>query len=222
MVTGWGVDPERLDVVHNGVPPLDAPLPPAEEARRRLGLAGDFVVSSVGRLIPLKRLDLLIRAVAALRADTPEVRLLLVGSGPCEARLRALAAALEIADRVRFTGRLHHRDVLLHLRASHVFALVSTHEGFSHVLLEAMQAGVPVLATDVEGNREVLEDGRSGRLLGEAGVAIVAEALRELWGDRGERTRLAAAGERRARESWPVMLERTLDAFARTLAEVRR
>jgi glycosyltransferase involved in cell wall biosynthesis len=217
IVQGWGVKPDRLHLVPNGVPPLDAPLPSAEEARRRLGLADAFVVTSVGRMIPLKRFDLLIQALVALRFDVPEAHLVLVGSGPCEGRLRAQAAEAGITERVLFTGRLPHADVMLHLRASHVFALVSTHEGFSHVLLEAMQAGVPVLATDVGGNREVVEDGGCGRLLGEASAAAAAAALRELWRSPAERARLTAEGERRARESWPAMLDGTLRAFARTL-----
>jgi glycosyltransferase involved in cell wall biosynthesis len=221
LVAGWGVDLQRLDVVRNGVPPPAAPLPAADEVRRGLGLAGDFVVSSVGRLIPLKRFDLLIRAVAHLRPQMPDLRLVLVGSGPCETRLRALAADLGVADRVRFTGRLAHADVLRHLRASHVFTLVSTHEGFSHVLLEAMQAGVPVVATDVGGNREVVEDGRAGRLLSTADVPALAQAIRDLRDDPGQCARLAEAGQQRARESWPAMLDGTLRAFERTLAEPR-
>jgi glycosyltransferase involved in cell wall biosynthesis len=146
----------------------------------------------------------------------------LVGSGPCAPRLRALAGDLGVADRVRFTGRLDHADVQLHLRASHIFALVSTHEGFSHVLLEAMQAGVPVLATDVGGNRELVEDGRTGRLLRTADVSELAHLLRELRDDHGQRARLAEAGQRRAHQGWPAMLEGTLRAFERALAEPRR
>ncbi|HVR71260.1 MAG TPA: glycosyltransferase family 4 protein [Vicinamibacteria bacterium] len=219
MVLDWGVEPERLHVVQNGVPPPAHPLPSAEQARQRLGLAGDFVVTSIGRLIPLKRFDLLIRALAALRGEVPQARLVLVGSGPCESALRALASESGLAERVRFAGRLPHAEVVHHLRASHVFALVSTHEGFSHVLLEAMQAGVPVVATDVGGNREVVEDGRCGRLLEEASPAAVAAALGDLWRSAVLRARLATEGERRARESWPAMLEGTLRAFAHVLAD---
>jgi glycosyltransferase involved in cell wall biosynthesis len=222
IVAGWGVKADRLHVVHNAVPPLDAPLPAADEARRRLGLAGDFVVTSVGRLIPLKRFALLIEALAQLRPELPEARLVLVGSGPCEHALRARAANLGVADRVHFAGRLPPDEVRLQLRASDVFALVSTHEGFSHVLLEAMQAGVPVLATDVGGNREALEDGRCGGLLRKATGAAIAEALWGLAGRPAERARLAAEGERRARESWPAMLEGTLQAIEQALPGGRR
>jgi glycosyltransferase involved in cell wall biosynthesis len=218
IVESWGVDRGRLYTVPNGVPPLETALRPPEEERQRLGLAGDFVVASVGRLIPLKRFDLLIEALARLVPAVPEARLVLVGSGPCESRLRARAAALGVGDRVRFAGRLPHAEVLRHLRASHVFALVSTHEGFSHVMLEAMQAGVAVLAADVGGNREVADDGRCARLLGEATPDAVAAALLELWRSPAERARLAAAGEPRARESWPAMLEGTLQAFERALS----
>jgi glycosyltransferase involved in cell wall biosynthesis len=219
IALGWGVAPERLHVVHNGVPPPPHAPPSAEEARQGLGLAGDFVVTSIGRLIPLKRFDVLIRALTLLRDEVPRARLVLVGSGPCEGALRALASESGVAERVRFTGRLAQAEVLRHLRASHVFALVSTHEGFSHVLLEAMQAGVPVVATDVGGNRELMEDGRCGRLLEVASPAAVAGALADLWRSAALRARLAAEGERRARESWPVMLEGTLRVFARVLAE---
>jgi glycosyltransferase involved in cell wall biosynthesis len=222
IVEGWGVDPARLQVVHNGVPPLEVPLPSREEARRRLGLAGDFVVTSIGRLIPLKRFELLIEALARLRADVPGARLVLVGSGPQEDRLRALAASAGVAERVRFTGRLPHAEVMAHLRASDAFALVSTHEGYSHVLLEAMQAGAVVVATDVGGNRETLEDGRCGRLLRDATAEEIAGALRDVWRSPAERLRLAAEGERRARESWPAMLHGTTEAFERTLAEATR
>jgi glycosyltransferase involved in cell wall biosynthesis len=221
IVEGWGVEASRLEVVPNGVAPLDAPPLSPEKARAELGLAGDYVVTSVGRLIPLKRFERLIEALAQLRSDLPEARLVLIGSGPGEGPLRALATERGLAERVRFTGRLSRADVMKHLRASHVFALVSTHEGFSHALLEAMQAGVPVLATDVGGNREVLEDGRCGQLLGDASPPAIARALRDLHGAEAARARLAAEGERRARESWPAMLAATLQAFERTLAGPR-
>jgi glycosyltransferase involved in cell wall biosynthesis len=122
---------------------------------------------------------------------------------------------------VRFTGRLPPADVHLHLRAGDVFVLVSTHEGFSHVLLEAMQAGLPILATDVGGNRETLEDGRCGRLLGEATPAAIAHALAALRHSPAERERLAAEGERRARESWRTMLAGTMQAMESTLQDRR-
>ncbi|HEY7511859.1 MAG TPA: glycosyltransferase [Vicinamibacteria bacterium] len=136
-------------------------------------------------------------------------------------RLRALATERGLAERVRFTGRLSRAEVMKHLRASHVFALVSTHEGFSHVLLEAMQAGAAVVATDVGGNREVLEDGRCGRLVQDASPEGIASALVALHGAPGERARLCEAAERRARESWPAYLEGTLDVLERARARAR-
>jgi glycosyltransferase involved in cell wall biosynthesis len=102
-----------------------------------------------------------------------------------------------------------------------VFALVSTHEGFSHVLLEAMQAGAAVVATDVGGNREVLEDGRCGRLVQDASPEGIASALVALHGAPGERARLREAAARRARESWPAYLEGTLDVLERARARAR-
>jgi glycosyltransferase involved in cell wall biosynthesis len=222
IVAGWGVRAQRLHVVPNGVPPLAAPLPSREAARAELGLPGSsFVIASVGRLIALKRFELLIAALGLLRGRVPDPRLVLAGAGPREDALRAHAAGQGLSDRVRLTGRLAPADVRRLLRAADVFALVSTHEGFSHVLLEAMQAGAAVVATDVGGNREVLEDGRCGRLVQDASPEGIASALVALHGAPGERARLCEAAERRARESWPAYLEGTLDVLERARARAR-
>ena len=222
IVDGWGVDARRLHVVPNGVPPLASGLPARDATRAELGLTGRFVVTSVGRLIPLKRFERLIEAVALVRAKAPDASLVIIGSGPSESTLRARAAEVGLADAVRFTGPLARPDVLRYLRATDVFALVSTHEGFSHVLLEAMQAGAAVVATDVGGNRETLEDGRCGLLLGSAAPEAIATAIGELQRAADERARLAQAGERRARESWPAMIDRTLGVLERTRAGALR
>jgi glycosyltransferase involved in cell wall biosynthesis len=218
IVAGWGVPAGRLQVIANGVPPPEVPLPAREAVRRELGFEG-FVVTSIGRFIPLKRFDRLITAVGRLRDRVPEVRLLLIGSGPSEPVLRAHAEAAGMADRVRFAGRLPHAEVMRHLRGSDLFALVSTHEGFSHVLLEAMQAGVPAIATDVGGNRETLEDGRCGRLLASAEPDAIAAGILELARAPEERARLAAAGEARAAASWPAMVARTIETLSRVRSE---
>ena len=219
IVAGWGVPADRLQVIPNGVPPPEIPLPDRDAARRELGLDGGFVVTSIGRFIPLKRFDRLVTAVGRLRDRAPDVRLVLIGSGPAEPALRALAAATGVADRVRFAGRLPHAEVMRHLRASDLFALVSTHEGFSHVLLEAMQAGVPAMATDVGGNRETLEDGGCGRLLASAEPDAIAAAILELSRTPEERARLAAAGQARAAGSWPAMVGRTIEMLSRVHSE---
>lgn len=144
----WGVPEERIHVVPNGI---DAPAfrfdaRSRHSTRARLGLAPDaFVVGGVGRLVPGKRFDVLVRAVAAL----PGVRLVLAGEGPELAALRALAEHLGAADRVRFLGACGASgpgpDVPALLGAVDVFVSASREESFGLAVVEALAAGLPVL-----------------------------------------------------------------------------
>jgi glycosyltransferase involved in cell wall biosynthesis len=217
-VQGWGVGPERIDVVRNAVPALDLPDGDKADLKRRLGLEGRTVLISVGRLVPWKGFDVLLHTVAHLRTRRPDLTLLVVGEGECRSRLEHLASALGLGDAVVFTGRLDRSKLALHLRASDVFVLLSTYEGFSHVLLEAMQAELAVVATDAGGNRELIEDGRSGRLVRVHDREQVARIVEELCADAGARRRLGL-GARQAVErlAWPAMVEATLSVFDRVL-----
>ncbi|HET6764265.1 MAG TPA: glycosyltransferase, partial [Longimicrobiaceae bacterium] len=146
--------PERVHVVLNGIqrPPA---LAATERQRVRAALCADpgaVLVAGAGHVARRKGFDLLLRAVAAL--DQPEVRAVIVGSGPQETELRALAAELGIADRVVWTG--HRSDVPAIVAACDVFVLSSRNEGMANVMLEAMAVGTPVVAADISGVSEAL------------------------------------------------------------------
>ena len=127
--------------------------------RDELGIPGEcFVAGIVGRLDPIKDHPTLFRALAALRAQGGDARLLVVGEGPEEDRLRAVAG-----EGVHFLG--NRTDVPRVLQALDLFVLSSLNEGISNTILEAMAAGLPVVATRVGGNSELVEDGVSGRLV---------------------------------------------------------
>ncbi len=197
LVEGWGVAPERVAVVRNVGP---RPLPPdparREATRARYSLAGTVIASS-GRLIRWKRVDQVIRVVR----DLPGAPTLLVlGEGPERARLEALSAELGVADRVRFAGVVAPEEVPSVLAAADLYVLNSVSEGLPHSVLEAMAAGVPVVATRVCGTPEVVEDGATGLLVAPDAPEELRSALTRLLEDRS----LGEALARRAIERLPA------------------
>ncbi len=185
-------------VVHGTDPTLAVTGPGARiAARAELGLAAEAaVVGTVGNFTAKKDQATLLRAVAALPGGTSGTVLVLVGLGPLESELRALAAELGIADRVVFTGS--RDDVPALLPAFDVFALSSRFEGLPIALLEAMATGVAPVATRVGGIPEVITDGRDGLLVAPGDPAALAGALAKLLDDDGLRADVGTNAQGRA------------------------
>ena len=165
LVIGWGVPSERVHVIENGARPKPETRLTREDARARLELDGDPILISAGRLVPWKGYEHIIDSMPAILRDHPRARLLIVGSGPCETALRERVQKLELDDAVQLLGARAPTELAMHLRASDVFVLVSTYEGFSHLLLEAMQSELPVVASRCGGNPELVGDADSGLLV---------------------------------------------------------
>lgn len=168
-LTQWPA--ERIQTLYNriDVDALQASLVPAEEARRVLGLDPQaWIVGNVGRLHPDKDQATLLKGFAQALPNLPAgARLAILGTGRLEPQLKALAVELGIAAQVDFLGQV--ADARRYFKAFDVFALSSDHEPFGMVLLEAMVAGVPVLATACGGAREVVEGVGMLFPLGDAG-----------------------------------------------------
>jgi glycosyltransferase involved in cell wall biosynthesis len=192
-----------VEVVVHGTDPSLAVTGEAARAaaRAELGLAPDArVVGSVGNFTAKKDQATLLRAVAEVpTADLGgggDAVLVLVGLGPLEGELRALARDLGIAERVVFAGS--RDDVFALLPALDVFALSSRFEGLPIALLEAMASGVAPVATRVGGIPEVITDGRDGVLVDPGDPTGLAAALTRVLGDDDERARIAACARARA------------------------
>jgi glycosyltransferase involved in cell wall biosynthesis len=181
--------------------------------------AGPPTILFVGRLVPHKRQDLLIRAFARYRRAAPDARLVLVGSpvsDEFEAGLRDLANRIAPGG-VTFESGISRERLASRYAQAHVFLCLSEHEGFCIPLLEALHFGVPVIARDAGAIAEVLGD--AGVLLGpEDRIATVAELLRIVVGDRELRAELQARGQRRLEhydsERTAARLRRALGALA--------
>ncbi|TXH77492.1 MAG: glycosyltransferase [Lysobacteraceae bacterium] len=214
-----GVRPrEALTAVPNGIridrfSPADAQTRAA--LRSILGFAAQTrLIGTVGRLNPVKDQSMLLRAFARLHAERADTALVLVGDGPLRAALEAEVSALGIGTAVRFLG--DRDDVRRLLPGFDLFALSSKSEGYSMALLEACASGLPIVATDVGGNREIVVDGRNGKVVPSGAAEAFSIAMQALIDDPAETMRMGAASREWAlREASIATMARRYDALYR-------
>jgi sugar transferase (PEP-CTERM/EpsH1 system associated) len=200
LVGTVGIRADKVVTIHNGVDVDHFAAGERYAARRALGLSDDAVViGTVGRLDPIKDQAALVGAFAQLDDVGPRPTLVIVGEGPCRRGLEGDIARFGLGDRVLLAGE--RRDIPDVLAAFDIFALPSLGEGISNTILEAMAAGLPVVATDVGGNPELVEHDVTGFLVSPASPSALSAALRAYSTDVGLATRHGKAGrERAARE----------------------
>lgn len=178
IVATWGVDPQRLSVVYSALQPLSVKLE-KNDYRKRFGFSGKVILSS-GRLVPWKGFEVLIEVVEKLRAQYPDVLLLIAGDGPQKGTLHEKIAEAGLSQNVRLLGRLPKEQLGEYIVAADLFVLNTAYEGLSHQLLEVMDLGTPVVTTAVGGNVELIEDGRSGFLVDYNNAEALEERILEL------------------------------------------
>lgn len=202
--------------INYGVAVPESPELRAQAAAERaaFGFAeGTVVFGTVCRLHDShKRVSDLLRALV----KAPGAGLVVVGSGPDEGALQALAAQQGVADRVRFLG--YRRDTGVFFRLFDVFALTSAFEGFGIVFAEAGHAGLPSIGSRAGGIPDVVVDGETGLLVTPGDVEGIAAAMRRLAGDAPLRARFGAAAKQRAESLYSV--RQYVDAFRKLYAEV--
>lgn len=197
-----GVDPGRIAVVPSGIETSGAPgaadsdSPSRPQLRPRLGLPSEsFVILTAGRLEPLKGQRTFVEA-CALAADLRDTSWVVAGEGPDRPFLECLASARGVVDRVVFAG--HVEDLSRHMAEFQVCVLTSFSEGLGTVLLDALAAGVPVVACDAGGVPEVVSDGVAGFLAPVGDARSVAEAVRELYLNPAQRLEMGRQARERA------------------------
>jgi glycosyltransferase involved in cell wall biosynthesis len=192
-VAAIGVPAHRILTLHNGIDlarfSYDGPRP-------------DGPAVTVARLSPEKDIQTLLHAVRRVADELPTFRLEIAGAGPCRDELHQLVTDLRLADQVRFLGEVS--DVPTLLGRARLFVLPSQTEGVSLTILEAMARGLPVVATHVGGNPEVVQSGVSGLLVPARDPAALAQALLSVYRDADMGRRLGLAGRRRAEEHFDV------------------
>jgi glycosyltransferase involved in cell wall biosynthesis len=217
---GHGIPAEKFAVIPNGIEPYATPVPkPRAQILDELGLPGNArLIGAVGRLWPQKGYKDLIWAAELLKVVRDDTHLVIIGDGPQYAQLLRWRDNLQIADRVHFLG--HRDDVPALLPHLTCFWLGSAYEGQSNAVMEAMNAGIPVIATDIPGNRDLVVPEETGFLFPVGDRATLARLTHRLLDDPTLAQRLSEASQRRMREQFSVdqMVQRHAALYERILA----
>jgi sugar transferase (PEP-CTERM/EpsH1 system associated) len=227
LTSDVGIAPDRVTRICNGVDVgrfvHTAARAPMADAPPGFNDGAAVVFGTVGRLQAVKDQLNLVRAFAHWRAggsaQALAARLVLVGDGPLRDQVEAEVAGSGLGDVVWLAGA--RADVPACMAAMDCFVLPSQAEGISNTLLEAMASGLPVIATDVGGNGELVADGETGCLVPSSDPPALAEAMARLAGDADLRARMGAAGRARAvsRFSLEAMVTAYLDVYDRLLKQ---
>lgn len=179
LVKGWGVDSDKIHVIYNGIDFKSLDIT-REEARKKIGIHGNIIITA-GRLVSWKGFKMLIKIMPQLLGLNQFFRLVIIGNGPDRASLQAMIKNMNLTNKVFLVGKKSSADMALYFAAADTFVLNSGYEGFSHQLLEVMQAKVPIIASAVGGNKEIIKQGHNGFLIRYNDEFNLIEAIKGLW-----------------------------------------
>jgi glycosyltransferase involved in cell wall biosynthesis len=201
----YRINESEIEVIENAV---EIPV------MKRRPTTNKKVIVSSGRLVPHKRFDLLILAFGYLLELLPKdmaetIELQIIGEGRSMEALRATIEQLNLLKKVKLIGRRNKQAYFHRLRKASIFVIASSYEGLPHAIIEAMLSEVPVVASDIPGNREVIDHGTTG-LLTKATTKDLAEAMKRIFVDQEFATKTARNAKRNARKrfSWKTHIER--------------
>lgn len=213
LVPRWWLPDRRVEVLPNALVLGVYAREIVESSRAKRVTSAGATLLNVGRLSPEKGQDVLLRAVAALAPRYPQLKLKFAGIGPMEVQLRALAAALGIADRVEFLGYIEQMPKLY--AQIDLVVQSSFTEGMPNVILEAAYLRVPIVATAVGGTAEVIEHAKSGWLIPPHSLEALTAGIERYLRDPDEFARMGDAAHARvcAEFSFDVRTRRLMDSY---------
>ena len=185
IVIGWGVLEGNIHLIYNAISARhssESDLFSAEESRKELKISQKIpVFLSIARLVPWKGIPAIINAINALRQKFPDAVLYIIGDGPEKDNFQKLIIARHFERFVFLMGGLDNKIVRKYLCAADIFILNSSYEGFSHQLIEALLHKIPVVASNVGGNPEIIRSGHNGILFAYNNEKEITEACVELY-----------------------------------------
>lgn len=212
IIKSWGVSLSTVSVVYNAVP-----LGETGEIPREVQESSGPRVVTVGRLVPWKNIGGIVDALVHL--ENEQATLIIVGDGPDRKAIEKYART-RLGERAIFTGTLSHIDTQAVIASADVFVLNSDYEGLSHLLIEALELGTPIIATSAGGNPEVIEDGVTGRLIPVHDSHALAESLEKIFRDPTEAKKMGTRGKVSAHKfTQEKMLEGTYAVLASVVPE---
>ncbi len=230
-ILGRGVKPERVTVIPNAVNTADFSFitRPDQDLRRRLGLEGAFTLGFLGSFYGYEGLDVLIAALPQIIGFEPSTRLLLVGGGFEEDRLKAQAAQLGVADRVIFAGRVPHAEVARYYSVVDLLVYPRKSIRLTETVtplkpLEAMAQGRLLIASDVGGHRELIDDGRTGFLFAPDRPEEITRSVQRVLDCRDRWAEIRAEGRRfvETERTWRASVARYEAVYSRARAAAGR
>jgi PEP-CTERM/exosortase A-associated glycosyltransferase len=222
-IVGRGIASDKVTVIPNAVDieRFEWAGTPDAQLKRELGLEGSRVVGFIGSFYHYEGLELLLRALPSILSQAPDVRVLLVGGGPEDDRLRAQAATIGVGDRVRFLGRIPHDQVNRYYSLIDVLAYPRLHQRLTDLVtplkpLEAMALGRLLVASDVGGHRELIRDGETGVLFPAGDPEALAAAILRLLNSPESWPTLRTQARRfvETERSWPSVVARYRGVYA--------
>lgn len=214
IIMNWGVPAQKIIVIYNG---FNAPVLLDDKAslRKKLGVEG-YAMLSIGRLVPWKGFATLIEMMPNLVKEIPDAHLFIIGEGPFRNFLQLKIKQLALEDKVTLLGALSQEKLFEYIKASDMFVLNTSYEGFSHQLLEVMALGTPVVTTTAGGNIEIIEDSISGVLAEYNDRRVFERAIQKIHDDQFFAEKLVSDAQKRVAE---FSDERMLDDLVRILAQ---
>ncbi|MFQ5685358.1 MAG: glycosyltransferase [Candidatus Scalindua sp.] len=219
IIEGHKVDPQKVVTIYNGIETDEYCMADEKIVRRRMGFRSNSglgedipIIAIIGRLVWQKGFEYFIEAIPDVLKEFKEARFLIVGDGPLENKLKLASKKLKIDNKTSFTG--FRRDIKEILAAIDIFVMPSLLEGLPMILLEAMAMKKPIVATDIEGIMEILENGVSGLLVPARETKALAEAIINMLAHKDESLQMGIAARRVVEERFGV------DVMVRKVVEV--
>jgi len=213
IIVGWGVPSQKIEVIYNAAITLPDLTVSRTEIQKKIGIEGD-VILSVGRLMFWKGFDTLIEIMPDLLKENPNFSLVIVGDGPEEKNLKNKIANLNLNNKVKLTGRVSHAQIPLYFKVADLFVLNTGYEGLSHVILEVMQSGIPVITTNIGGNPELIENGENGILIDYKNKEQLKEAILKLAKDKSLKEKFRQNSKEKLKAfTWQNVINQTLKTF---------
>lgn len=212
VVSHWGAREDKIEVIYNGTDFKALDLG-KEEARKEINISGNIILS-VGRLVPWKGFKMLIKIMPELLKEYNFARLVIMGDGPEMETLETMKNNLGLNNKVYLVGKKSQEELKIYLAAADIFVLNTAYEGFSHQILEAMAAGVPVITTNAGGNPEVMKQGENGFMVKYNDELNLVEAIKGVLNHQDIREKFIEEGKKTS-EKFTVkrMADETVSLF---------
>lgn len=222
IIREYNIDEHKFHIIHNGVILKKSNLNVDQaELKNTLGVnKEDSLMICVANLYKEKGIDYLLKAMPEVLKNNTNVKLVIAGDGPLHEELNTLSKELSVSDNVKFLGKRNDIDSLLSI--SDIFVLPSLGEGFPFVVLEAMAAGLPVVATNIGGIPEIINDGQEGYLVKPADSGAIAESLKKLLLDTELFKKIADNSKARVEKEFSLskMIDGTLSVYNEVLGGI--